>query len=323
MMEGYNYQEILNRVKEEAKIAPPGFLQKGKTMESLIGHTVINLSDETLSKAQVGALEKGLTFCPTPGPPNKAQIWLDFKEFHRRLSLKYHFYYDNKHLQDLNEDELAIVDFMAMNLEESEDPYKDIHKKFVDKSSWKPPRIHQSLEVFQRAFKDGLLKSRLKNKGQPNLTKEQWTGLKELSSNPKIIIKKADKGSAVVVMNTTDYLREGYRQLNDTNFYTKLDHDPTQSIGQKITDTLIKMYNKGLISEINLEHLTPKSCTEAKFYMLPKIHKKNVPGRPICSSVNHPTSRISKFVDEHIKQYVPHQTLKLSSKKRIRGQQLL
>ena len=306
MMEGYNYQEILNRVKEEAKIAPPGLLQKGKTMESLIGHTVINLSDETLSKAQVGALEKGLTFCPTPGPPNKAQIWLDFKEFHRRLSLKYHFYYDNKHLQDLNEDELAIVDFMAMNLEESEDPYKDIHKKFVDKSSWKPPRIHQSLEVFQRAFKDGLLKSRLKNKGQPNLTKEQWTGLKELSSNPKIIIKKADKGSAVVVMNTTDYLREGYRQLNDTNFYTKLDHDPTQSIGQKITDTLIKMYNKGLISEKNLEHLTPKSCTEAKFYMLPKIHKKNVPGRPICSSVNHPTSRISKFVDEHIKQYVPH-----------------
>ena len=31
MMEGYNFQEILNRVKEEAKIAPPGFLQKGKT----------------------------------------------------------------------------------------------------------------------------------------------------------------------------------------------------------------------------------------------------------------------------------------------------
>ena len=144
----------------------------------------------------------------------------------------------------------------------------DIHKKFVDKSTWKPPRIHQSLEVFQKAFKDGLLKSRLKHKGQPNLTKEQWMGLKELSSNPRIVIKKADKGSAVVVMNTTDYLREGYRQLNDTKFYTKLDHDPTQKIGQKITDTLTKMHNKGLISDKNLEHLTPGSCTEAKFYTL-------------------------------------------------------
>ena len=119
---------------------------------------------------------------------------MDFKDFHHRLSLKYHFYYDNKHLQDLNEDEMAIVHFMAMNLEESEDPYKDIHKKFVDKSHWKPPRIHQSLEVFQRALKDGLLKSRLKNKGQPNLTKEQWMGLKKLSSNPRIVIKKPIRG---------------------------------------------------------------------------------------------------------------------------------
>ena len=39
--------------------------------------------------------------------------------------------------------------------------------------------------------------------------------------------------------------------------------------------------------------------------MLPKIHKKGVPGRPICSSINHPTSRISKLVDEHIKECVP------------------
>ena len=106
-------------------------------------------------------------------------------------------------------------------------------------------------------------------------------------------------------MNTTDYPREGYRQLNDSKFYIKLDNDPTQTIGQKIIDTLTKMYNKGLISDKNLEHLSRESCTEAKFYMLPKIHKKNVPGRPICSSVNHPTSRISKFVDEHIKQYEP------------------
>ena len=42
------------------------------------------------------------------------------------------------------------------------------------------------------------------------------------------------------------------------------------------------------------------------FYLLPKIHKKGVPGRPIYSSVNHLASIISKFVDEHIKSYVPH-----------------
>ena len=65
------------------------------------------------------------------------------------------------------------------------------------------------------------------------------------------------------------------------------------------------VHNKGLITENNLDHINPESSTEARFYMLSKIHKKDIPGRPICSSVNHPTSRISKFVDEHIKKYVP------------------
>ena len=55
-----------------------------------------------------------------------------------------------------------------------------------------------------------LLNSKVKKCHQHNLTKEQWKGLMELRKNPEIVIKKADKGSAVVIMNTTDYLREGY-----------------------------------------------------------------------------------------------------------------
>ena len=71
------------------------------------------------------------------------------------------------------------------------------------------------------------------------------TGLRELSDNPDITIQKADKGSAVVVMDTKDYLREGYRKLSDSNFYTKLDHDPTVEISEKINCTLKKMRDRG------------------------------------------------------------------------------
>ena len=297
--------EILNLIKEEAQTAPPGILPKGKTMDSLVGHTVINLSDITLTENQVSALEKGLTFCPTPGPPNKAKIWTDFKEFHRRLCLKFHFYNDNQQFDHLTDQEIDLINFMAENLEEETSPYHKIHKNFVDKSTWKPNRVHQSLEIFQRSFKTGLLNSKVKKIRKPNLTREQTMSLRELSENPEIVIKKADKGSAVVVMNTTDYLREGYRQLSDSKFYTKLGHDCTDQVATNVTQTLTKMREKGLISDKNFEHLNPTNCTEARFYMLPKIHKKSVPGRPICSSVNHPTSRISKLVDEHIKDYVP------------------
>ena len=106
-------------------------------------------------------------------------------------------------------------------------------------------------------------------------------------------------------MNTTDNLREGYQQLMDIKFYTKINHDPITEVSQKITQKLIQMKIKGQITKKNLEFLKPHNCKHGHFYLLPKIHKQGIPGRPICSSVNHPTANISKFVDEHIKQYVP------------------
>ena len=138
----------------------------------------------------------------------------------------------------------------------------------MDKSNWKPNRVHQSLDIFQRSFKIGLLNSKTKTVHKSNLTKEQRMGLQALTDNPEIVIKKADKGSAVVVMNTTDYLREGYRQLSDIKYYTKLPDDPTDKIAQKVRDTLAQMRQKGLISDKNFEHLAPVDCTEARFYYL-------------------------------------------------------
>ena len=127
----------------------------------------------------------------------------------------------------------------------------------------------------------------------------------ELKSNPEIVIKKADKGSAVVVMNTTDYLREGYRQLSDRNFYIKIREDPTEKISEKICKVLIEIKNLKLITEKNFEFPNIKNLTAGRFYLLPKIHKKQVPGRPICSPIGHPTCNRSKFVAAHIKGYVP------------------
>ena len=62
---------------------------------------------------------------------------------------------------------------------------------------------------------------------------EERKGLKIIRDNPNITIKKADKGSAVVTMNTTDYLREGYRQLQDEQFYQKITGDITNKISNR------------------------------------------------------------------------------------------
>ena len=52
-------------------------------------------------------------------------------------------------------------------------------------------------------------------------------------------------------------------------------------------------------------NLLPRNCTTPALYFLPKIHKQNITGRPIISGNNSPTEKISTFIDEHIKQFVP------------------
>ena len=112
--------QILDQIKQKAATSQPGILPTGKSLRSVIGHTVINISDSHLTKPQIEALEKGLTFGPTPGPPDKSLIWTDFKDFHRRLVLKHYFYNDN---QLLDNDDQELIQFLAQNLDDNENPF--------------------------------------------------------------------------------------------------------------------------------------------------------------------------------------------------------
>ena len=59
----------------------------------------------------------------------------------------------------------------------------------------------------------------------------------------------------MVVMNTTDYLREGYIQLLDEKVYYKISDDITNQISDKIVDQLIKMRSLDLTTEKNFDYL--------------------------------------------------------------------
>jgi hypothetical protein len=71
-----------------------------------------------------------------------------------------------------------------------------------------------------------------------NLTPAEKGPPKELKERDDIVIKSADKGSAIVVMDKVDYLEEANRQLMEERFYKKLDSDPTEEFSTKITQEL-------------------------------------------------------------------------------------
>ena len=104
------------------------------------------------------------------------------------------------------------------------DPFS--HQNFRVPSSWQP-RGPPVLESFILSNYVAANKLQILPKHKPNRTPSEKKGIKNLSQNRAIIIKPADKGSGVVLLNTKDYVFEAHRQLQDTNFYQKLDTDLT------------------------------------------------------------------------------------------------
>ena len=105
-------------------------------------------------------------------------------------------------------------------------------------------------------------------------------------------------------MENTGYLDECYRQLNNPTFYEQQDTDLTHTIQKRVTEYVKRKLNDGLIDNKNKQYLLHKNPKPGCFYILPKIHQDNNPGRPIVPSNNHPTERISTFVDFHLKPLV-------------------
>ena len=83
----------------------------------------------------------------------------------------------------------------------------------------------------------------IKKKSYNNLTKNKRTSMKELSEWEDIIITKADKGDAVVIVGVKDYIKEAERQLSNTENYGKLQEDPTATNMKLVNDIIERFKN--------------------------------------------------------------------------------
>ena len=136
-----------------------------------------------------------------------------------------------------------------------------------------------------------------------NQTKGERNALYLLRDDPSIIIKEADKGSAVVVWDREDYLREANSQLSDKDVYREVKGDAEDHLIKVIKSVLRKVKNRRAISDETLDYFLVNNPRLGPFYILPKIHKRrhNVPCRPVISNVSYYTENISSFLDFHLK----------------------
>ena len=273
--------------------------EKIKNCDQSYDKSVVNLSSHILTPSQRSLLKKGLTFCPMPGEIDIAELKNDLYKFEKNLKWKLHWAKRNSTSAPasapINNNGPPLITI-------PQDSTVFEHRKFKNKSKAQPPISTPNIEtMFHLAHRD-LDKVVPKKTKFQNLTREENRAIFELKSNPDIVIKKADKGSAIVIQNTQDYVDECKSQLNDTEFYELQHVDHTELYRKEIEDTLLYMKNSNEISEATFNYLNTPRVRIARFYTLPKIHKRLVrpPGRPIVSANQSPTERISQFVDHFL-----------------------
>ena len=87
-------------------------------------------------------------------------------------------------------------------------------------------------------------------------------------------------------MDTEIYVKESNRQLSNKNSYKILQTDPTLQHNKMVCDTLGTFKNENLLSKKIAEGLKVVSPKTPTFYITPKIHKENTPGRPVIESTS-------------------------------------
>ena len=246
-------------------------------------HVVVNLLSRTLTEEENSLLSKGLSFCPTPAGIDTYTLKKDVLEYVRHIRLREYFYKDD----------------------DVDGNFSDV-PAFGKKSHWCPEKNRDLfLEAYATALENKIFEGNFSSKNYRNLTIGEQRALESLRKYDDIVIKQADKGSGVVIMDRTRYVAEAMHQLSDERVYIALDTDPTSGMTKNVNNRIRKACDNGCISDGTLKYLLVNSTAKAgRFYLLPKIHKKACPGRPVILGCNTPTDRISEFVDHHLKPLV-------------------
>ena len=99
-----------------------------------------------------------------------------------------------------------------------------------------------------------------------------------------------------------DYIKEAESQLGDTNIICEEVPNDAKPLMNIILNTLENIRKIGDVCTDTLNHFLFKDAKFARFYLLPKIHKRlcNVPMRPVISNCGYYTENTSSFLDFHL-----------------------
>ena len=159
----------------------------------------------------------------------------------------------------------------------------------------------------------------------PKIPSALMEALVALKNNKKIIIKKADKNNAIVVLSKEAYLKMGYKQLKNPSEYQEIEEPDTkfEEIHQEGLALLRRWRQAGAVYAREFHRLSGRKVKMPSIYFLPKIHKAvdeetgTVPGRPIVSGCAGPTRAIDTLVTRTLQPFLKRLPFRLQDRRQF------
>ena len=174
-------------------------------------------------------------------------------------------------------------------------------ESFKTKSTFNPRNNDAIIETYLSCLEERLLDIEIPSKRFNNLTNDERNAMYSLKDDKSVIIKGDDKVVAVIAWDGEDYVIEASKQLEDKEVYLEVPND-SSALVSTIFKSLEKIRKRGDLSQDTLNYFLVKDPKFARFYLLPKVHKRlyDVPGRPVISNSDFYTENISCFLDFHL-----------------------
>ena len=173
--------------------------------------------------------------------------------------------------------------------------------QFNPKSTSNPRNKDAAIEVYMSSLEEKLMKTEISKDKYNNLTSKERQALYDLKNDKNIVIKGADKRSAVVVWDREDYIKKAEKQLRGFDAYEEVPDD-LEPLISTIHRMIGKIRKTGDLKKEIIKYLEVKDPRFARFYLLRKIHKRlnNAPGRSVISNCGYYTKDLSAFLDFHL-----------------------
>lgn len=249
--------------------------------------TVVKIPETiSLTNDEINLLNKGLSFVPRAQKIDPFKTLDDAENFYRKVRLTAYF-------ETKDEEDRVVPEKNDFNM------YHEKLNIFTPK-----PGQFEGVDTFINGCRKAIkTKDLLKTVEQNNVNPGELAAIRTLKERQDIIIKEADKGGAVCVWRKDLYVAEGEKQLGDAKFYKQLEGDITNNIHKDVTSVISKLVDTKDLPQ-GAKSLIVRAPRCALFYLLPKIHKIGIPGRPVVSNVSCPTYLISKYLSNLLKPLV-------------------